>query len=156
MRLKEDVANSRQDIAKSNGGKLAITKDDYSNLYEILTNECNPANFLSPYNAEKVRVANEIYSQLSTNCESIPKLIALRDEAINKLGITISAKRIFDKLSSAYDPSQFIGNNYDAQKLSIANDVYERVVNNEDNIIELEKIAKECGIFSIEDSSTIQ
>lgn len=34
---------------------------DYSNLYEELREKCNPSNYMNPYNAEKVEIANSIF-----------------------------------------------------------------------------------------------
>ena len=138
----------RKTIAENSSVSI-ISNEDYDTLYETLIAECNPLEFMNPYDAEKVKIANEIYSQLSSNADNIPNLIELRNDAINKLGIKLSAKTIFDKLSSAFNPSQFMGENYDAKYLEIANDVYKQILANENDIIKLEGIAKQCGVFNV-------
>ena len=60
----------------------------YSSLYNELKEKCNPANYMTPYNAEKVEFSNQIYSQLDINKKNIYALIQLRNSAINKLGLS--------------------------------------------------------------------
>ena len=59
---------------------------DYSNLYEELREKCNPSNYMNPYNAEKVEIANSIFSQLDGFKDDVDTLVLLRNQAINKLG----------------------------------------------------------------------
>ena len=101
---------------------------------------------MNPYDAEKVGVANSIFSRLEENKDNVGKLIQLRNQAILKLGISFSASTMFECLSKIYNPSKFMGKNYDAEKLLAANKIYDKILQNKDNIIELEKIAKDMGI----------
>ncbi len=113
------------------------------NLYDEFKIKCNPANYLNPYNAEKVDISNSIYSQLDSNKNSVDLLILLRNQAINQLGISFSAKIIYEKLCSIYNPANFIGDNYNPEKLYAANKIYSIIQQNKDIVIELEKIVKE-------------
>ena len=90
--------------------------------------------------------------ELKYNADNIPGLIELRNHAIRKLGISVSTDTVFNKLCAAYNPKQYMGENYNADKLAIANQVYKQLLANKDNIIELEKIAKECGVLRISSS----
>ena len=101
---------------------------------------------MNPYDAEKVGVANSIFSRLEENKDNVGELIQLRNQAILKLGISFSASTMFECLSKIYNPSKFMGKNYDAEKLLAANKIYDKILQNKNNIIELEKIAKDMGI----------
>ena len=63
---------------------------------------------MDPYNAEKVEISNQIYSQLDNNKNNVSELIDLRNLAIKKLGLSFSAKELYDKLSEIYNPINFV------------------------------------------------
>ena len=119
---------------------------DYSNLYEELREKCNPSNYMNPYNAEKVEIANSIFSQLDGFKDDVDTLVQLRNQAINKLGLSFSSTALFNKLCDIYNPSNFMGKNYDAEKLSAANIIFAQIQQKKDDIIELERIAKDNNI----------
>ena len=119
---------------------------DYSNLYEELREKCNPSNYMNPYNAEKVEIANSIFSQLDGFKDDVDTLVLLRNQAINKLGLSFSSTALFNKLCDIYNPSNFMGKNYDAEKLSAANKIFAQIQQKKDDIIELERIAKDNNI----------
>lgn len=152
--LKEHIEEVKKDIVSNSKVTLSIENTKipvncYTTLFEELKEKCNPANFMSPYNAEKVEISNSIFSRLDSNSKNIQELIQLRNLAINKLGLSFSAKEIFEKLAEAYNPQKFVGESYDADKLHVANKIYSRIQSSQNNIIELEKIAQECGIVFI-------
>lgn len=129
----------------------------YEELYFELKEKCNPENFLDPYDSEKVKVSNQIFSQLDKYSNSISALTYFRDMAIEKLGIHFSANKLYDYLSNKYNPKQFVGTLYDAEKLNIANEIYSKIQQCSDNVVELEKIAKQykvkMGLSSATDSA---
>ena len=152
---KEHIEEVKQEIISNSKVTLSIENTKipvncYTTLFEELKEKCNPANFMNPYDAEKVEISNNIFSRLDSNATNIQALIQLRNLAINKLGISFSAKEIYDKLAEAYNPQKFVGENYDADKLHVANQIYSRIQNSKNSIIELEKIAQECGIVFVE------
>ena len=126
-----------------------IEVEYYNTLYDELKEKCNPAIYMNPYNAEKVEISNQIYSQLETNKNNISVLIELRNQAIKKLGLSFSAKELFDKLCEIYNPNNYVGEKYDADKLHVANQIYSKVQSMSDDIVGLENIAKENGITLI-------
>lgn len=143
----------RRKIIKSKGKKeiedfiynidLNILKDlgiDYSDLFDELEKKCNPSNFLNPYDASKVKVSNSIYSKLKYSKGNILQLRELRNQAIIDLNVKFSTEKIYDKLSEIVDPSKYINENYDAEKLEIANNLYNQIQKNKDNITKLENI----------------
>ena len=148
---KEIISNSKVRLSIEN---TKIPLNCYTTLFEELKEKCNPANFMSPYDAEKVEMSNNIFSRLDSNATNIQELIQLRNLAINKLGLSFSAKEIFEKLAEAYNPQKFVGENYDADKLHVANHIYSMIQSSQNNIIELEKIAQECGIVFIKSEIT--
>ena len=152
---KKDTKEIKQDLASHIGSTVFITNDDYQDLYNDLKEKCNPSNYLEPYRPEKLRQANDIFSKLDQNKDKILELIKLRNQAINTLGITVSSAQVFRKLVEVYTPSHYTGENYDPVKLEIANDVYARILEAENNIIKLEEIAKECGMFQVGYSSAL-
>lgn len=148
---KEIISNSKVTLSVDN---TKILVNCYTTLFAELKEKCNPANFMDPYDAEKVEISNNIFSKLNSNATNILALIQLRNLAINKLGLSFSAKEIYEKLSEAYNPHKFVGENYDADKLHVANQIYSRIQSSQNNIIELEKIAHECGIVFVKSEIT--
>jgi hypothetical protein len=139
------IGKTEVDIQSIN--KPAINKPiegEYKNLYDELTSKCHPKNFMEPYDHQKVKVANEIYSDLLNNADDITKLRELRDRAIKELGIQFSSKELYEKLLDFTNPQKFM-EDYDADKVSVANDLYQRVKDNANNITELEAIQDEIG-----------
>ncbi|MCQ2143304.1 MAG: hypothetical protein MJY56_04465 [Bacteroidales bacterium] len=118
----------------------------YSRLYDDLKRECNPANFMNPYDAEKVAVANSIYSRLDAGKHDNRSMIALRNEAISKLHLFFRATALCNRLSSIFNPERFMGDNYNAAKLAAANEVYSLIQSKRDDIQALEKICSDLGI----------
>ena len=148
---KEIISNSKVTLSIEN---TKIPVNCYTSLFEELKEKCNPANFMNPYDAEKVEISNNIFSKLDSNATNVQALIQLRNLAINKLGLSFSAKEIYEKLAEAYNPQKFVGENYDADKLHVANQIYSRIQNSKNSIIELEKIAQECGIVFVKSEIT--
>lgn len=143
---KEIISNSKVTLSIEN---TKIPVNCYTSLFKELKEKCNPANFMNPYDAEKVEISNYIFSKLDSNATNIRALIQLRNLAISKLGLSFPAKEIYEKLAEAYNPQKFVGENYDANKLHIANQIYSRIQSSQNNIIELEKIAQESGIVFV-------
>jgi hypothetical protein len=149
--LKKEIYNDsyQQDTLSHNTLELEC----YNSLYDELKEKCNPANYMNPYNAEKVEISNQIYSQLDINQRNISELIQLRNYAIKKLGLSFSAEELFQKLSDIFNPTNYIGEKYDADKLHIANQVYSEIQRKTNDIIALEAIAKENGLVLVKKSN---
>lgn len=116
-------------------------KRSYTSLYAELEDKCNPKKYMSPYNKEKVDIANELYSELL----SLPKdsnLRSLRDKATQKLGIVFSTKRLYESLLNYCNPQKFM-KPYDFNTIHIANHYYSLVEEFKNDIHELEKLNDE-------------
>lgn len=112
-------------------------------LLEALRNACFPKNFMDPYDHEKVSIANELYQKLQEENLTPPDIYALRDRAVNELGITIDASFLYDALAAACNPIQYM-DPYDAQKVAAANDIYRQILDNKSDIKALECLKKEA------------
>lgn len=112
-------------------------------IYDRLKDLCNPAKFLNPYDKEKVEKANSIYEQLmNTSCSDIETLKILRQQAINELNLNFVAVEYLQDLKSQCNPERFL-RPYNAEKVRIANELYNKLIDNEKNIEILERIEME-------------
>lgn len=116
-----------------------------SKLFDELKEKCNPQNFLEPYDAQKIERSNNIYSKLDSAKYDIEELERLRDSAISDLGIAYHNTALYNNLCTLFNPQQFMGENYDGQKLQAANQYYAKVLANKGNDKELEKIYEEIS-----------
>lgn len=116
--------------------------DDYESLFDELKAKCHPKQFMELYDHEKVKVANELYARILKVENDKEKQNELRQEAVEKLGVKFSSRRLYDKLISLTNPANFM-NPYDAEKVAIANDYYQRVQQSHENAIELEALWEE-------------
>lgn len=135
----QEIYNTSKESAPKD---FTTNMDRLTNLYEELKSKCDPERFMNPYNAQKVDIANQIYSQIEAAKNSEQKLEILRNEAIKLLSITFSTDSLFYTLSEKFNPQKFMGENYDANKLKVANEIYSDILKNKNDIIKLEQIAR--------------
>lgn len=115
----------------------------YESLYEELCIKCSPEQFLEPYNQQKVRVSNSLYSELISLTEfNTVELISIRARAISELGISFSTGHIFPQLKEACYPRNFM-KPYDATKVELANKYYSEVLQSEADVVKLEQLLEE-------------
>ena len=95
-------------------------------IYDKLKRLCNPVNFMENYNKEKVEIANQIYSKLMV---ANPNIDEIAVEAEKLLGIQLVDIHQIEDLKKKLHPKNFM-NPYDAQKISLANELYSRIVDN--------------------------
>lgn len=96
-------------------------------LYQRMMRLCNPSNYMKPYNKEKVDYANVLYKRLITTYPDNEKdLIEIADEASMYLGICLVDQYEKKELLKAIRPSNFM-NPYDAEKVTLANTLYEEL-----------------------------
>lgn len=139
--------STRKDFVKLKKEKSENLKVETYTLLDELKEKCNPANFMNPYNKEKVEKANLLYPEiLSCTLEDIELQKTLRTQAISELGITFYTSKVFNELKNKCNPQRFM-NPYNSEKVNIANRLYERLLQNEHNIEMLEDIKKEADEF---------
>jgi len=124
---------------------------EYNSLYDELTDKCNPIRFnIENVGLEKFNVANSIYAQLMTNGNNIPEgaLVALRNQAMDELGIHISTKKKFEYLKSFFNPEIYINRvPYDEQIVREAGSWYDKLLRNANDIRALERIESDADGF---------
>jgi len=112
-------------------------------IYEKLKNLCNPANFMNPYDKQKVEIANSIYEQLmKINPSNIDALKGLREKAMNELELNFINAEYLQHLKEQCNPERYLVP-YNAEKVRIANEMYQKLIENENNIDILEEVEKE-------------
>lgn len=124
---------------------------EYDSLYEELVDKCNPIKFdIETVGLDKFNEANSIYAQLMTNGINIPEgvLVALRNQAMDDLGIHISTKKKFEYLKSFFNPEIYINRvPYDEQIVRESGSWYEKLLRNANDIRALEKIESDADDF---------
>lgn len=93
---------------------------------------------MSPYNREKVDVANALYRELmNIGKDETEKLTNLRRGATAKLNISFSAAKLYRELKDYCNPSSYM-NPYDAEAVRCANYYYALIEEKKDSIEDLE------------------
>lgn len=64
---------------------------------------------------------------------------------MSELGISYQNPALYENLSALFNPQNFVGENYGALKLQVANKYYAKVQENKGNELELEKIYDEIS-----------
>jgi len=112
-------------------------------LLNKLKKKCNPANFMDPYDEIKVEKANIIFEELTkTNSSDIEALKTIRKRAIEELGVNFINNEYIEELKAKCSPQQFL-EPYNAEKVRIANIIFNKLINNMDDVEILEEIEKE-------------
>ena len=128
----------------------------YNSLYEEICHKCNPDNFMDSYTPELLDTAHELYLEAINNRDGYHALKKLRSKIIQRLGVKFSTEDIYKGLTTALNPSRFIGN---SEKFKIANHLYNQVLLNADDIEKLEnifKVAKEKGLYDVNEYNNSQ
>lgn len=143
----DSMTDLRWNFGEKHENKTETAREDaeereYDSLYEELVDKCNPGKFKTA-GIEIFNTANEIYSGLQqlTDTSDSADLKELRNRAIDKLGIKISAKKVFNRLQTYLDPENYTGRTpYDKDLVSNAGNLYTQLLNNKDDIRALEAI----------------
>lgn len=95
-------------------------------LQDRLKRLCNPANFIKQYDKDKVEKANAIYQQLLTGNLDNEKLMVLQSRAVTELGIILIDDQLLKRLKAKVNPQRYM-KPYDAEKVSLANELFSRI-----------------------------
>jgi|GEM_PF-1172268 len=115
-------------------------------IYDKLKRLCNPSNFMKNYDKEKVDAANEIYQKLlQTSPDNKEMMDEIQKQAVERLKISLIEPSLLNELQKKVNPQNFM-KNYDAEKVSLANDLYARL--SKDNLtynefIEIQELSKQ-------------
>lgn len=110
----------------------------YPSLYDELKEKCSPSNYMFPYDREKIDVANALYGELMNfGRKDTEQLINLRREATDKLNISFSTAKLYQKLKDYCNPISYM-NPYDREAVKRANNYYALIEEKKDSIEELE------------------
>ena len=150
--------NNRENIPDTDNSNINnvdcfIFEKEYCTLYDELIDKCYPYNFFTPvFDKEKFNTANEIYEILSNNKDfRQDELIQIRNKAIEKLGIQISTKNLYNSLIKYFDPKKHISRTpYNSKLVSTAVEYYKKIQNGKNDIFELERIEQEASDFIAE------
>ena len=109
-------------------------------LHDKLKRLCNPKNFMDPYNNEKITLSNLIYEEvMRTNPSDYDKLKHLRSKAMKELNVSFISDEYLEYLKKLCDPQNYISP-FNSEKLAIANNLYNELINNRNDIEKLEEI----------------
>lgn len=115
-------------------------------IYDKLKRLCNPSNFITNYDKEKVDAANEIYQRLlQTSPDDKATLDEIQIDAIEKLKISLIEQSLLNDLKKKVNPQNYM-KHYDAEKVTLANDLYARL--SKDNLtynefVEIQELSKQ-------------
>ena len=139
----DDVIEMKKEEIENNG--INVVEKGCPSLYEELLEKCNPQNFMSPYDVEKVKYANELFAELMENTkDDEEKLKDLRSKATHLLGIKFSPSYLLDFLLSYCNPALYFNvKPYPKEYIDKANEYYNELLYNKDDITALEEIKEE-------------
>lgn len=101
-----------------------VNKKKFETLHQRLVRLCNPKNFIDNYDKEKVEKANIIYKRLlETTPDNNDDLIEIQMQASSELGINFIDNTELEDLKEKVNPKRFL-NPYNAEKVSLANELY--------------------------------
>lgn len=138
-------------------------KRSFTSLLEELKYYCHPGRFTEPYDKNKVDIANELYYQIESSLKesdtiNIRKFLV---KAIKELESEELANNLRCGLLEKFK-QQIANSDYDHQKIAIANDYYNRIINCsnineileiEEELIKIEELNKDKPNTSQEDES---
>lgn len=102
-------------------------KREKETLYEKLKRMCNPINFAKKYDKDMIDKANAIYLKLTeTSPDDNEALNELQKRATEDLSINLIDKDKLSELKKKVNPQRFMVP-YNAEKVSLANDLYSRL-----------------------------
>ena len=92
---------------------------------------------MSPYNYEKVKIANELASLTENNKNNPEELKSIRKRAMKELNLQFATIGLYEELTYTFNPKRYANN---PTQLILINEIYHNVLLNADNIEALELI----------------
>ena len=139
-------------IAGNNTSNNFEEEKVYNSLYDELMDKCCPDKFCSSttsFDINKFQIANEIYRELCERKMISPEaLIKIRNKAMDKLGIKISTKKLYNELIEYFYPMNYISRtSYNPKRVEKAGYFYDKTLKAKNDIIALEEIQQEASEF---------
>ncbi len=139
-------------IAGTNTSNNFEEEKVYNSLYDELMDKCCPDKFCSSttsFDINKFQIANEIYRELCERKMISPEaLIKIRNKAMDKLGIKISTKKLYNELIEYFYPMNYISRtSYNPKRVEKAGYFYDKTLKAKNDIIALEEIQQEASEF---------
>lgn len=106
-----------------------IKDSKYNNLslLEKIKMETNPQKYIKNYDAERVRIANEIFNEaINTSADDMNKILLLAAKAEQKLNLSFVSATEISRLMKISNPNKYM-KPYNADKVKIANEIYARL-----------------------------
>lgn len=117
--------------------------DKTQELWYVLERKCNPQKYMSPYNKEMIDKANSIYAELQKTDKSDEiSLKEIRRRIESELQISFIDKDEIESLKYIANPSNYM-QPYNAEKVTLANELYAKLQNETIHIDELDGIKKQ-------------
>lgn len=139
-----NVMDTMKSVADEKKNCSPITDNFGGSLYKELKYRCNPERYMEPYDPEKVRIANQLYSRIpipnENNQVSAQVLKSIRNNAMELLDIKFSTEVLYNRLKKMCNPRIYMNENYDKEKLDIANELYRDVLKYASDIVKLEEL----------------
>lgn len=129
--------------SKEPQGKTSEEKE-YDSLYSELLDKVHPRKFsIESCGLDKFNVANEIYAEIVKCGQNSPEgvFVALRNRAIDELGIRFSTKKKLEYLKSILSPEFYYDiQPYDKDLVAEVGGWYQKLIDSQDDIRGLEQI----------------
>lgn len=141
----DDIKRSIEDQSK-----LKRCVEFEGSLYEELKYRCSPDRYMNPYNPKMIDLAADLYAEVLKLDEYGDKEEhrKMRKKASDILGVKFSTRRLYDELRDQCHPENFTNpNNYNAEKVKLANAYFQKIndyCDDIDALEELEKDVKRC------------
>ena len=154
--IDQTIDDIKRGIQEKNKEKHCIEFE--GSLYEELKYRCSPERYMEPYNPEKIDLAADLYAEVLKCDEYGDKKtqVELRKKASTTLSVKFSTRRLYEKLREHCDPKNFINQeNYDAEKVKLANKYYQKINECCDDIDALETLEMEIkNLFQTQSTSS--
>lgn len=124
---------------------------NYEATISQLKEKCNPKYFINKNNFTKLEIATEIYSELLSLKEPLDKrqIRILRKRANEQLGIMLSSEETYKVLDNIFDPTKFVDENFEANKLLACTKAHEYILKNRSDLRKLEQFAYKINLLKL-------
>lgn len=120
-------------------------KRNNETLKERLLRKCSPASLMQNYDKEKIRISNELYKEIIRTDDN-KLLLELAEKAQQQLSITLIEEDELNSLRAICNPANYM-KPYDAKKVEIANELYDKLNNSELSYLDFLEIKEKSRLL---------